>query len=78
MLRDDIELLSGKVISGSLTPVMYLLLKDSDAFDVLCRDLGVEVTDDNINNKPTNTGPVAVGGLSLTEWLANTGQPVTL
>ena len=80
MLRDDIELLSGRIIEGPLTPILYLLLKDTHDMQKLCDDLKiarsgrVDITDGQV----TQSGPLASGGLSLTDWLSHNAKPVSL
>lgn len=80
MLRDDVELLSGKIIDGPLTPALFLLLKDTKDMRKLCMDLHIERGDDidNPHRAPAKSGPLASGGLSLADWLANNAQPVSL
>ena len=41
MLRDDVELLSGRIVAGPLTPALFLLLKDTEDLDKLCKDLHI-------------------------------------
>lgn len=80
MLRDDIELLSGKIVDGPLTPVLFLLLKDTKDMCKLCEDLNIERGEevDHPHGAAAQSGPLASGGLSLSEWLANNTQPVSL
>lgn len=80
MLRDDIELLSGRIVDGPLTPALFLLLKDTKDMRKLCQDLNIERGEeiDNPHGAATQPGPLAVGGLSLSDWLANNAQPVSL
>lgn len=80
MLRDDVELLSGKVLEGGLTPALYLLLRTTNDMSRLCRDLGIEEekADDNTPGTITQSGSNAAGGLSLAEWLSHFGEPVSL
>lgn len=80
MLRDDIELLSGQLIEGPLTPALFLLLKNTNDMSKLCRDLHIERGEslDHTHGAATEPGPHASGGLSLTDWLTNNAQPVSL
>lgn len=80
MLRDDIELLSGRIVAGPLTPALFLLLKDTQDMCRLCADLHIDRGEeiDNPHGAPTEPGPLASGGLSLSDWLANNAQPVSL
>lgn len=80
MLRDDIELLSGRIVDGPLTPALFLLLKDTKDMPKLCQDLNIERGEeiDNPHGAVTQSGPLAVGGLSLSDWLANNAQPISL
>lgn len=80
MLRDDIELLSGRIVTGPLTPALFLLLKDTPDMEQLCKDLHIERGEkfDSTHRAPAEPGPLASGGLSLSDWLANNAQPVSL
>lgn len=80
MLKDDIELLSGRIIEGPLTPVLFMLLKDTKDMSSLCADLNIKRGEefDNPHRAIAESGPLASGGLSLTEWLANNAQPISL
>ena len=80
MLRDDIELLSGRIVDGPLTPAIFLLLKDTADMQKLCTDLHIERGEelDNSHRAAAQSGPLASGGLSLSDWLANNAQPVSL
>ena len=80
MLRDDVELLSGRIVAGPLTPALFLLLKDTEDLDKFCKDLHIERSEevDNPHRSTSEPGPVATGGFSLSDWLANNAQPVSL
>lgn len=80
MLRDDIELLSGRIVDGPLTPALFLLLKNTEDMKQLCKDLHIERGEeiDNPHRAPTKPGPLASGGLSLSDWLSNNAQPISL
>ena len=80
MLRDEIELLSGRIVAGPLTPALFLLLKDTTDMKKLCEDLHIERSEelDNPHGTVAEPGPNASGGLSLADWLANNAQPVSL
>lgn len=80
MLRDDIELLSGRIIEGSLTPALFLLLKESQDIEKLCNDLRIErgTVCDNKQCGAAESGENAIGGFNLEEWLANNAKPVSL
>lgn len=80
MLKDDIELLSGRIITGSPTPALFLLLKDSPDMDKLCNDLKIERRSVHDNTLRNTSEPCAhaLGGLSLEDWLANTAKPISL
>lgn len=80
MLRDDIELLSGRIVAGPLTPALFLLLKDTEDLDKLCKDLHIERGEkvDSSHGCATQSGPAATGGFSLSDWLTNNAQPVSL
>lgn len=80
MLKDDIELLCGRIIDGPLTPALYLLLKDTKDMRKLCADLHIERSEeiDSTQGNDPQHGPLASGGLSLKDWLAHNAEPVTL
>jgi len=80
VLRDDIELLSGRIIAGPLTPALFFLLKDTQDMPQLCRDLNIgrKCADDSAHGIPAQQGKDACGGVSLDEWLTNNAQPVSL
>lgn len=80
MLRDDVELLSGRIVDGPLTPALFLLLKNTEDMEQLCKDLHIERGEerDNPHRASAESGPLASGGLSLSDWLANNAQPVSL
>ena len=79
MLRDDISLLCGKLITGPLTPAIYLLLKDSPDMEQLCKDLKVrDVIDDNAHRDASKPSEEVDSGFSFGDWLARHGKPVLL
>lgn len=80
MLKDDIELLSGRVIAGNPTPALFLLLKESPDMDRLCNDLKIERRYLHDNTQRTTSEPCknALGGLSLEDWLANNAKPFSV
>ena len=80
MLRDDVEVLSGRIVAGPLTPALFLLLKATADMEKLCKDLHFERSEEIAcpHRSTSEPGPVATGGLSLSDWLANNAQPVSL
>lgn len=82
-LRTDISLLTGKLISGDITPMVFELIKDSpyvDNFikeykDYLPKERSINVSEQDAN---TNTSKDSPAGLDFEEWLANSGKPITL
>lgn len=80
MFRDEIELLSGRLINGSLTPTIFMLMKNTQDPDKLFKDLGVERRNqiDQEHRTDRVSGPDYAGGFSIEEWIARTGQPVSL
>lgn len=53
--QDEIELITGKVYNGDLTPIVFDLVKDSRHLDSLYQYLTGEILKHDINN---NTGKV--------------------
>lgn len=80
MLRDDIELLLGQIVTGPLTPAIYLLLKDTGDMQKLCADLHIDGGNefDYTHGAAPQPSTLASGGFSLSDWLTNNAQPVTL
>lgn len=80
MLMDDIELLSGKMINGDITPALFLILKPTAYMRELCHDLGMERmgTYDTTQRETPQQSKECYSRASLEKWLAITGEPVTL
>ena len=82
MLRDDIELLSGKIIIGdSLTPTLYLLLKDTRDMPRLCKDLNIDYGGVERDCALRNAGEPSTDtdrGFDLMAFLNQYGRPVYL
>ena len=57
MLRDDVELLSGRIVAGPLTPALFLLLKDTEDLDKLCKDLHIERSEEVDNPHRSTSEP---------------------
>jgi hypothetical protein len=76
MLREDLECLTGKLIKGSLTPIIYDLLKDSPYIeDLRTVKGGTDVSKQRTN---TNNKPIVAGGSDIDKWLRQHGKAVTL
>jgi hypothetical protein len=79
MLKDDVELMLGRIMEGPLTPALFLLLKSTPDMGRLCKDLGIDwsVSDDSTCR---SVGASANHGrrIDLQEWLSNNAQPISL
>ena len=80
MLRDDIEIISGRLIRDHVTTTLFTMLRDTKNPDKLFEDLGIERRRfiDSYSGATAVQGQVATGGLSFEEWLSRAGQPVTV
>lgn len=81
MLRTELEMLTGKLIRGDLTPVVYDLIKDS-AFkaDLLeysstVREETEDVIETRLSRHADNNGSF---GIDFKDWLANEVQPISV
>lgn len=81
MLRTELEMLTGKLIRGDLTPVVYDLIKDS-AFktDLLeysstVREETEDVIETRLSRHADNNGSL---GIDFKDWLANEVQPISV
>lgn len=83
-VNEDLEALTGMLIQGPITPIIYNLLKDSPyKEDILeYKDLISKERRDSINvskqNASTDISTEADSRSSFEEWLADIGKPVTL
>lgn len=81
MLRTELEMLTGKLIRGDLTSVVYDLIKDS-AFkaDLLeysstVREETEDVIETRLSRHADNNGSF---GIDFKDWLANEVQPISV
>lgn len=80
---EDLELLTGKLIRGDITPIVYDMIKDSgylelfvsDYLDYMSDEEKKNVSEQNINNDSSED---THRGFSFEEWLASEGEPVTV
>ena len=81
MLRDELELITGRLIAGPTTPVVFQLLKDSPAFKQVCADVrtihrrGLSVS---ASSTKTDTGQNFGRGFDVLRWLADNGKPFSV
>lgn len=78
MLRNDIELLSGRITSGNITPSIFLLFKESPYMNILCEDLNIKEELDADTCRTATTTEETTGRVSYKEWIANNGELVSL
>lgn len=81
MLRTELEMLTGKLIRGDLTPVVYDLIKDSPFKDDLLeysstvREETEDVIETRLSRHADNNGSF---GIDFKDWLANEVQPISV
>lgn len=81
MLRTELEMLTGKLIRGDLTPVVYDLIKDSPFKDDLLEYSSAvrEETEDVIETRLSRHADDDGGfGIDFKDWLANEVQPIAI
>lgn len=78
MLRDELELITGRLIAGPTTPVIFQLLKESPVFEQVCTDVrlihrrGLSVSTPSTKaDTVQNFGR----GFDVLQWLADNGKP---
>lgn len=79
----DLESLTGKIIRGDITPIVYELIKDSghiqefkeDFMDYMSEERSKDVLKQNIDS---NTSEDTNTGFSFEKWLADAGEPISL
>lgn len=83
-VREDLETLTGMLIQGPITPIVYNLLKDGPyKEDILqYKDLiskeRREIIDVSKQDQSSNTDEKADSRISFEEWLADIGKPVSI
>lgn len=82
MIRDELELITGRLITGPITPVVFQLLKDGPCFDQVNKDLDLlkerGKLDANLHSDLGPTSEVFGDGFDVLRWVAEQGQSVTL
>ncbi len=81
MIKDELELITGRLIDGPTTPVVFQLLKDSPVFEQVCSDVKSLHGREQSDSTP-RTKEVAVQnfgrGFDVLQWLADYGKPLAL
>ena len=82
VILEELEFLTGKMLRGDITPLMYQLIKDSPFLDDFIDEYGVYLTEDNReyvskqrNDKDTSEN--SSRGFDFEEWLGNSGKPIS-
>ena len=81
MLRTELEMLTGKLIRGDLTPVVYDLIKDSPfkgdllVYSSTAREETEDVIETRLSRHTDNDGSF---GIDFKDWLANEVQPISI
>lgn len=80
MLRDELEIILGRMLGGEdLTPAIFLLMKGSASHTQLIADaLQRGGVSDGCVNLSGPTGTEVDGGFDIKQWLANRAKPVTI
>lgn len=80
MLREDLECLTGRLIQGPLTPIVYQLLKDSPYKEELRYTLSTRGREMDVDEQNTDTASTEITNSrpSLAEWISKHGKPISL
>lgn len=83
----DLESITGKIIRGDITPIVYDLVKDSRYIDLFVKDyldyVSTSVKEeikDNVceQHDDSNTSENTNRGISLEGWLSDNGELISL
>ncbi len=81
MVKDELELITGRLIDGPVTPVIFQLLKDSPVFDQVCSDVKLLHGREQSDNTPRTEEVTFQNfgrGFDVLQWLADNGKPLAL
>lgn len=80
MLRHEFEVLSGKLIRGDITPMVYELVKDSPFIMDLLEYSSVREETEDVAETRVSGHANEYGGarLDIKDWIANEVQPITV
>lgn len=83
IVREDLEALTGSLLMGPVTPILYNILKDSPCKEDILnyRDLiSKERREEVVSKQNTSSNNIEVddGRVSFEEWLRDIGKPVSI
>lgn len=81
MILDELELITGRLIDGPSTPVVFKLLKDSPVFPQVCADVRLMHRREQSDSTPraaTTTVQNFGRGFDVLQWLADHGKSFSL
>lgn len=70
VIQYDLQCLTGKVVSGDLTPLVFDLLKGGKGME--------EFINVSIEHEDNDTSEDCCGGIDFTQWLSDNGKPVSI
>lgn len=77
MLKDELELITGRLIAGPITPVVFQLLKDSSAFEQVCSDVNIMHRREQSDSTPRAEEATVQNfgrGFDVLQWLSYNGK----
>ena len=82
-IEEELEILTGKIIRGDITPLMYSLIKDSIFLDDFVKEYGDYLTEENkenVNKQRENkhTNKDSDRGFDFEKWLSESSKPISL